>query len=232
MTEKAQDTAGVPGEGEERKSEQAISKGPTAGMTEAQIREYVRREAQSMVAQEMNKSLGGLQRWRKGIEEKAQSFDALAGKFQEAGLLAEGADLSKVRQDILGEALTSFSDAAADEEGGNSEPGEATNVERTPESDPVWFTANLVASEHGLQQGDPELEELVTDQGPVKYIESVVAAAGKKAQRQAAGGSVGDTDLEHLVPTDMGTGKSSKKNPLEDIDDPDELLEMGLYGEK
>lgn len=233
MTDEVQDIAGAPDDSSERKSGQTTSKSQQAGMTEGQIREFARREAQSLVAQEVNKAFGGLQRWRKGVEEKAHAFDDVVGRLSKAGKIPEGTDLSDVRQALVGEALTQFpsDEAEGETEAQPVDKGETTEaVERSPQTDPVWFTANLVAEEYGLLEDDPEVDELVTDQGPVKYIESVVAAAHSKRQRLAASGEGKEADLDTLVPTDMGTGKSSRKNPLEDVNNPDDLLEMGLYG--
>lgn len=232
MTEKEQNAAGASGEQKETQSNQTPSQSPVVGLTEAQVREIVRRESQSLVAQEANKAFGGMQRWRKEVEQKTKAFDDLVGRLTKSGKIPEDTDLSAVRQEYLGEAIATLPDAIAETEQEKPDTSETGKTERTPQNDPVWFTASLVADEYGLAEGDPELGELVTDKGPVKYIESVVAAAQKKAQRLAKTGDGGDVELENLVPTDMGTGKSSKSNPLADINDPDKLLEMGLYPDK
>lgn len=190
-------------------------------------REVLRREAQSIVASELNKAVGGLQRWRKGIEERVGTFDDTVKRLQGAGILAADADITALRQQVQTEALAS--DPFGEPEGKPEPTGEPPGPEGAPDN-PITHAGRVLAARYGLTQEDPEATMIKIDGTPEEYLDSIVAAGSKKLTR-----TKGQTDLspdgDKIEPSDMGIGgRSDKPNPIEDINDPDKLLDMALYG--
>jgi len=221
---------GAPGEqvGAQGKTEAASQ--PATPLTpdqERYVRELFRRESQGLVATEANKAFGGLQRWRKGIEEKTQHFDATVDALRKQGLIKDDADVEKARQTVVQEAMAAV--PSFDEEGSSVQvENEQPAGQEAP--NPVFVAASLLAEALGLEPDDPELKEVVNDKGIVDYFGSLMQSGSKAKARKAGETPSSEEELSQLVPGDLGTGLSGKVNPIADIKDPAQLLEMGLYG--
>lgn len=185
--------------------------------------ERVRRMVQSQVQREVHNILKA----QAGVQERAAVVDGVLQRLTASGAIKDGANLDAVRGEILSEAL-------AQGLAGRGEPKEDDKPEEqgddTQSRDPITAEAYGLAQKYGLSQGDPELAEIVTNQGAFAYLSSI-EAAGKKRQARAAGQPQGQAP--EPTPGDAGVGGAPPKdNKIEKITDPDALLEMGLYGNK
>lgn len=225
------DAAGASGDklGAQGKTDAASSgPAPLSPEQERYVREMFRRESQGLVASEANKAFGGLQRWRKDIEEKAQGFDATVEALRKQGLIKDDADLEKARQAVVQEAMAQVPSFEVEQP---AKPDETPGGQETP--NPLYVAASALAEALGLEPDDPELKEVVNDKGIVDYFGSVMQAGSKAKARKASKETPGSEDeLSLLVPGDLGAGLSGKPNPIATITDGAELLEMGLYPAK
>lgn len=227
---KAQDTPEVSGE----KIEATPTPPTITGLNANEVRALLGREVQGVVDSQFEKAFGGITNWRANIEKQVGAFDTAVAQLAEAGLLKEGADVGNLRSKVVGEAVSAPI-------GSNEEPQTPITqvpTTQTPEpsqpqaTDPIYVAANVIAQQYGLTKDDPEAAMLVLDKGPVEYLESVTTAGKARATRTGQmGDNLGD-GVEQIVPTDLSAGHVSRKNPIEDINDPATLLEMGLYPEK
>jgi len=192
------------------------------------VGEYLRREAQSaaqsVAAQEVKKAVEGLTEWQKGVNEAGKRFDEMVGTLQKGKALAEGVDLSALRTDFVNQALSSPPQIGGQEAQKNSD-----DMERLMQ-DPVYLDGLRIAAKYNLAGEDPEANEIVTGQGPKAYLDSIEVAGKKKAQRVGGGTLAPEPEggKPPLMPMESAGGGTVGANPLEGINDPDVLLEMGL----
>lgn len=217
---------GGAGDGGQALPPEALELAQAAKSRGISVGEYLRREAQSaaqsVAAQEVRKAVSGLTEWQRGVNEAGKRFDSMVESLQKGKAIAEGADLSALRNDYVNQVLSSPPQV------GEDEPQNKDEMERLMQ-DPVYVDGLRLAARYELTGNDPEAAEIVTGQGPKAYLDSIEAAGKKKAERTGKAPALKpEGDKPPLMPMESAPGGTVSANPLEGITDPDVLLEMGF----
>jgi hypothetical protein len=135
--------------------------------------------------------------------------------LREAGVLPEDANLGAARTKVVMDAQSQAKPKAPAEE------------QTEPPLDPVHAEGMLLAQQYGLAEGDAELAMIKQGQGVKAYLDSIEEAGKAKQARLKGSKPSEEKDEGEPFPVDTA-GSTDTGNPIEDITDPTELLEMGL----
>jgi len=192
------------------------------------LREYIRRTAQSVIDTEATKVRGELQQTVSAVTERQQAiqqagaeFDAWVEDLKAQGVDLEGKDLVSMKNKHIAQRIPATPPKEEIPQGQPLPQGQQQN--------PLMVSALQLAAEQGLVRGDPEMNGLDYTSWSTLFS-SIVNAGEKKRQRLTAPAQFQD-DAETpgggpVIPGEIGGGRGSapSDNPIENINDPDELL--------
>lgn len=190
------------------------------------LREYIRRTTQSAidtevskVKQDLEQTVSAVTNRQQAILEAGEEFDKQIADLVEQGAKLEGVDLVAQRNKYIAKRVPK-----------PEAPKEVPPAEQMP-ADPRMAAAVQMAQEQGLVQGDPELQMLDYTSWSSLYGSIQTAGANKRARlNEPAAGQpdADDDDPGPVLPGEIGggAGASPHENPIENIENPDDLLGM------
>jgi hypothetical protein len=150
-----------------------------------------------------------------------KQISATLNKLQSAGITPTQQQTEQLKQQITAEEFAAIQ---------SSETGQARPQQESqtyPLNDPVTKEALRIMDEVGVRLSDdgsdPEIQ-MIDKTSMKSYFNSIEAAAKAKKDRLDA---VGRTQQPSMAVPMMG-GRGSSGNPIADIDDPTELIKLGL----
>ena len=215
MTDQTPGYAEVPG----ALPEGSADYGTQAAAPDAQAPQFVTKaDLESFAAQfarqvqsQMDKRTNTVER---RFAEKLSQYEAALSTAREGGQIDEptAAKLQAFyRQKAMDEAIA----------GTNQEVQESQQY--NAQADTITQQGQYLANLHGLAQGDPEIHMVDPNGTPDDYLASIVRAGQAKAMRLAG---YGRQPQAARMPGLAPAGSHQPRNPLANIDDPDELYAM------